>query len=45
MSTPQILPILPLNTEVQELTSVDESNISTISVSSKYNTETDYIAL
>jgi len=43
MSTPQILPILPLNTEGQELTSVDESNISTISVSSKYNTETDYI--
>ena len=43
MSTPQVLPILPLNTEGQELTLVDESNVSTITVSSKYNTETDYI--
>jgi hypothetical protein len=43
MSTPQVLPILPLNTEGQELTLVDESNVSTISISSKYNTETDYI--
>lgn len=43
MSTPQVLPILPLNTEGQELTLVDESSVSTINVSSKYNTETDYI--
>ena len=43
MATPIVLPILPLNTEGQELTLVDESYVSTVTVPGKYNTETDYI--
>ena len=43
MATPEILPILPLNTEGQELSFVDESSISAINVPSKYNVDTDYI--
>ena len=43
MSTPSVLPIIPLNTQGQELTPVDESSVSSISVTSKYNVETDYI--
>jgi hypothetical protein len=43
MATPTVLPILPINTEGQELTFLDESNISNISVQSRYNVDTDYI--
>ena len=43
MSTPSVLPIIPLNTQGQELTPVDEASVSSISVTSKYNVETDYI--
>jgi hypothetical protein len=43
MATPTVLPILPINTEGQELSFVDESNISNINVQSRYNVETDYI--
>ena len=43
MSTPSVLPIIPLNTQGQELTPVDEVSVSSISVTSKYNVETDYI--
>jgi hypothetical protein len=43
MATPTVLPILPINTEGQELSFIDESNISNISVQSRYNVETDYI--
>jgi len=43
MSTPSVLPIIPLNTQGQELTPVDESSVSSISVTSRYNVETDYI--
>jgi hypothetical protein len=43
MSTPSVLPIIPLNTRGQELTPVDEVSVSSISVTSKYNVETDYI--
>jgi hypothetical protein len=43
MATPLVLPIIPLNTEGQELSFVDESNVSSISVPSSYDVETDYI--
>jgi hypothetical protein len=43
MSTPSVLPIIPLNTQGQELTPVDEVSVSSISVTSKYNVDTDYI--
>lgn len=43
MSTPSVLPIIPLNAQGQELTPVDESSVSSISVTSKYSVDTDYI--
>jgi hypothetical protein len=43
MSTPSVLPIIPLNAQGQELTPVDESSVSSISVTGKYNVDTDYI--
>jgi len=43
MATPTVFPILPLNTEGQELTPVDVSSVSTITLQNTFDVNTDVI--
>ena len=43
MATPTVFPILPLNTEGQELTPVDVSSVSTVTLQNTFDVNTDVI--
>ena len=44
MAEPIVLPILPINNENQELTPVDASSISNLSITNEFNVYTDFIS-
>jgi hypothetical protein len=43
MAAPTVFPILPLNTEGQELTPIDASSVSSISIKNTFNVTEDFI--
>jgi len=43
MSTPNVLPVIPLNLTGQDLAPVDVSTVSSISLESAFDTSTDII--